>query len=227
MYILIRISDILFIYSISNITQMVIFNYHIRYLIYLINYHQVSYLYKISYMRNKVSYLLDKLVYIKYKISLWVVNSKAACHIHHNILFSTYLQTEWVSTWIGTVQMVVLFVFFLSLKIWTITANHSVSFFFCIFKFLFHYISTTCVGIWDCRVWADRVGRLRGTERPYFLEQIPLTISEDPCLHRHFLSFLCNSPLLHRLPKGRGIAGIFLPTKPAYICSALRGNFLV
>ena len=154
-------------------------------------------------------------------------------------------------------------------------------------------------GIWDCRFWTDRVGRLRGTERPYFLEQIPLTISEDPCLHRHFLSFLCNSPLLPlpepgrpaiwigagqgptalaigagggcldiftliypfsflspslrettryglkyclkgslspkttnqpllpRLPKGRGIAGIFLSTKPAYICSALRGNFLV
>ena len=63
--------------------------------------------------------------------------------------------------------------------------------------------------------------RLRGTEWPYFHEQIPLTISEDPCLHRHFLSFLCNSPLLPRLPKGRGIAGIFLSTKPAYmLCTA-------
>ena len=39
--------------------------------------------------------------------------------------------------------------------------------------------------------------------------------SEDPRLHRHFLTFLCNSPLLPRLPKGQGIAGIFLSTKPA------------
>ena len=37
--------------------------------------------------------------------------------------------------------------------------------------------------------------------------------SEDPRLHRHFLSFLCNIPLLPWLPKGRGIAGIFLSTK--------------
>ena len=45
--------------------------------------------------------------------------------------------------------------------------------------------------------------------------------TEDPRLHRHFLNFLCNSPLLPRLPKGPGIAGIFLFTKPAYmLCTA-------
>ena len=45
--------------------------------------------------------------------------------------------------------------------------------------------------------------------------------SEDPRLHRHLLSILCNSLLLSRLPKGRGIVGIFLSTKPAYmLCTA-------
>ena len=54
--------------------------------------------------------------------------------------------------------------------------------------------------------------------------------SEEPRLHRHFLFFFfsfffsCHSPLLLRLPNGRGIAGIFLSTKPAYmLCTA--GNF--
>ena len=52
--------------------------------------------------------------------------------------------------------------------------------------------------------------------------------SEEPRLHRHFLFFFfffsCHSPLLPRLPNGRGIAGIFLSTKPAYmLCTA--GNF--
>ena len=42
--------------------------------------------------------------------------------------------------------------------------------------------------------------------------------SEDPRLHRHFFSFLCNCSLL---TKGRGIAWIFLSTKPAYmLCNA-------
>ena len=45
--------------------------------------------------------------------------------------------------------------------------------------------------------------------------------SEDPRLYRHLLSILCNSLLLPRLPKGRGSAGIFLSTKPAYmLCTA-------
>ena len=42
--------------------------------------------------------------------------------------------------------MVIFFVFFLSLKTLTIPANHSVSPFLFFFKFLFLYISTTCVG---------------------------------------------------------------------------------
>ena len=35
-----------------------------------------------------------------------------------------------------------------------------------------------------------------------------------------FFFFSCNSTLLPRLPKGRGIAGIFLSTKPAYVLCA-------